>query len=718
MDIKTYRNISLFFVVLLFFVLSASSSLAEGVGIKEKPTQVDDMQIVNKVDRDGDGKISDFDIRLKVGSDTFKFPSPTAQAVMKGSANAVGALAGVPLGWITKLSYTAKLAPQFCVTAGSVDSDKPIPLRDYWMPGNKNSTVIKNISVSKNNFVDTRSGSDSLSRQIKSGKINEINAIQITTHYKAIEESGIKPPTGKVTVENPPEHIKKALEHPCGISDLKKTFILTPDQKLQVEPSSKDKEGRVRFLSDDKDVEISVEGDSLGTTPLVHNFPSDIGKVQLTAKKDGYKTKTKTVELNPTDDAKQAVEVDLKKIKKPIVIKSTPSDADITINNGVVPYKTPHTLDTWIKRSPTITISTEENSKTFQNVSPPATINADLKTKKIDYSNINDKLINPNLSENLIRGTQIPDIDYSNIVPPSLVLNPIEAKISTNITSTKTGKEIEFDASESYSLLGSIDDYSWDFGDGKTTRGEQVSHKFGSSGKYKVRLTIIDKNGKSASAHIDVNIKNRKPNARFVASDYQTMTGEDITFDANASSDFEGKIKNYKWKFGNGKDSTASKVNHSYAKPGDYKVSLQVKDNEGSSDKLSRTISVQNKNKPPKAKIRVSQKKIGLGQNIQLDASKSSDDGAIRNYNWLINGEKYLNGKKVEHKFSSTGTKKVQLSVVDYNGEQEETTSSIEVVENKVEIQKLEDSNSSKNKEPSIWDKIVGWFNSLVEDLF
>jgi len=52
-------------------------------------------------------------------------------------------------------------------------------------------------------------------------------------------------------------------------------------------------------------------------------------------------------------------------------------------------------------------------------------------------------------------------------------------------------EKIVFDATESYDLDGSIIEYSWDFGDGNTTKGEKVEHIYKLGNSYDSYFPII-----------------------------------------------------------------------------------------------------------------------------------------------------------------------------------------------------------------------------------
>jgi len=56
-----------------------------------------------------------------------------------------------------------------------------------------------------------------------------------------------------------------------------------------------------------------------------------------------------------------------------------------------------------------------------------------------------------------------------------------------------------FDALSSYDSDGVILTYSWDYGDGSTGSGDEVSHTYATEGSYTVTLEVTDNGGKIAS---------------------------------------------------------------------------------------------------------------------------------------------------------------------------------------------------------------------------
>ncbi|MBO3754734.1 MAG: PKD domain-containing protein [Candidatus Brockarchaeota archaeon] len=92
---------------------------------------------------------------------------------------------------------------------------------------------------------------------------------------------------------------------------------------------------------------------------------------------------------------------------------------------------------------------------------------------------------------------------------------------------------------------------------------------------------------------------NYLPIAKFSCTPAKVGLGEDVIFDASASSDPDGRISLYKWEFGDGGEGSGVNVKHSYQGLGDYLVTLTVTDNEearNSTVKLIRVVMSYNLN--------------------------------------------------------------------------------------------------------------------------
>ena len=65
------------------------------------------------------------------------------------------------------------------------------------------------------------------------------------------------------------------------------------------------------------------------------------------------------------------------------------------------------------------------------------------------------------------------------------------ASISVSHPSIPVGQEVAFTADGSEASTGTIETFSWEFGDGETDTGETVSHTYETPGEYTVELTVV-----------------------------------------------------------------------------------------------------------------------------------------------------------------------------------------------------------------------------------
>ncbi len=117
--------------------------------------------------------------------------------------------------------------------------------------------------------------------------------------------------------------------------------------------------------------------------------------------------------------------------------------------------------------------------------------------------------------------------------------------------------------------------------------------------KIKANTTIIendyDLSNNAAESDTLVYVMPGYPVASFIYAPDIPVPREQVTFDARASSDPDGKITEYRWNFGDGaKENTANPiVTHAYETPGTYNVTLTVVDDDVEQLKGSSTMWVQ-----------------------------------------------------------------------------------------------------------------------------
>jgi PKD repeat protein len=148
-----------------------------------------------------------------------------------------------------------------------------------------------------------------------------------------------------------------------------------------------------------------------------------------------------------------------------------------------------------------------------------------------------------------------------------------------------------FDASASTDSDGTIQHYTWDFGDGSSGTGVTAQHSYTQSGTYTVLLVVADDNGAEASTTQAVPVA-ASPNAPPTASFTATCSGLNCSFDATESADSDGTITTYRWDFGDGSGGTGIAAKHSYTQSGSYTVTLTVTDNSAATATTTRPVTL------------------------------------------------------------------------------------------------------------------------------
>lgn len=181
--------------------------------------------------------------------------------------------------------------------------------------------------------------------------------------------------------------------------------------------------------------------------------------------------------------------------------------------------------------------------------------------------------------------------------------------------------------------------YQWNFGDGSSDTGINVSHLYAHGGTYPVTLTVTDDNGATSTATVVVTVSNTLPTAAITsAAPNPVDEGSSITFDSSSSSDPDsGDVLTYQWDFGDGSPpvvTTNTTTSHTYPDgPVTYIVTLMVTDSDGLID--TETVQVDVSNVAPVANAGPD-RTVNEGDPVTFDGSGSSDPGVndTLSYEW------------------------------------------------------------------------------------
>jgi PKD repeat protein len=147
------------------------------------------------------------------------------------------------------------------------------------------------------------------------------------------------------------------------------------------------------------------------------------------------------------------------------------------------------------------------------------------------------------------------------------------------------GEPVLFDGAASHDGDGALTRFQWDFGDGASADGAQVTHVFETPGVHEVLLSVTDDSGASCGTTSDIaRVWVNAPPVAVAGDDREGFVGgayDQLLFDASASTDADGEPLSFLWELGDGATRTGEKVQHAYTEPGDYAVRLGVADGTG-----------------------------------------------------------------------------------------------------------------------------------------
>jgi len=235
---------------------------------------------------------------------------------------------------------------------------------------------------------------------------------------------------------------------------------------------------------------------------------------------------------------------------------------------------------------------------------------------------------------------------------------------------TCVNKPIIFDASKSYSLIGTKLKYSWDFGDGTKSQGKSiVSKSYSAGGEYKMSLKVDDtsKNRCSTNKKAETIYVNEPP----IASAGENLllqciaNQEDMTvsFDASGSTDANNDPLLYFWDFGDGTKGEGEKISHTYLEVGNYDVQLIVDDDSDMSCNRGVDFITVRLNKAPEADAGEDIVSC-TGEEVVFDGMKSfANKKGTLDAKWSFGDGQNATGLKVRHVYDKSGTYEAELSV-------------------------------------------------------
>jgi PKD repeat protein len=169
--------------------------------------------------------------------------------------------------------------------------------------------------------------------------------------------------------------------------------------------------------------------------------------------------------------------------------------------------------------------------------------------------------------------------------------------------------------------------WSWRFGDGGTSSSPNPSHTYGAAGTYTVQLTVTDDKGATGSASHAVTVTAPPPPNQPPVADFSpSCTNLQCSF-TDGSSDPDGRVVSWSWRFGDGGTAASPNPSHTYGSAGTYTVQLTVTDDKGATGSTSQSVTVTAPpppNRPPNV-IAGDAQRVLLGLLFTLQGASFSD---------------------------------------------------------------------------------------------
>ena len=260
----------------------------------------------------------------------------------------------------------------------------------------------------------------------------------------------------------------------------------------------------------------------------------------------------------------------------------------------------------------------------------------------------------------------VTDSSGATVTVATVIVVEAAAPLSVTITAPATVQvnvAAIFTADVTQSAAGTleIDRYEWTFGDGQTTvtAGSVTSHVYTSSGLKVVTVRAVEKDGRSGTGRVEVNVTPVSPlNVNLVASPSPGTVDEVVTFTATATGTTV-PIATYAWNFGDGTTVTTSGnvVNHVFTTTATRTVTVTVTTTEGVTGSTQITLIVV----PLQVEILLTASPVNpsAGFPVTFTATVTPATVVVTRYDWLFgDGTPLLvnGGRTVVHAFAAAAT--------------------------------------------------------------
>jgi gliding motility-associated-like protein len=209
--------------------------------------------------------------------------------------------------------------------------------------------------------------------------------------------------------------------------------------------------------------------------------------------------------------------------------------------------------------------------------------------------------------------------------------------------------------------------YNWDFGDGITATGQNVTHQYppGTTNLYTVKLTIVSSAicGGTAIATKQINPNPLTPVAKFGFTD--SCGKLLVSFYDSSTVDAGTTISSWNWDFGDGIVSTDQNPLHTYSNYGTYNIKLLVTSASGcnNTSTLQQTLLLK-----PKPVADFINSNTCVKKQIDFSDKSSIPNGSISKWYWSFGNGAISSLQNSQQTFNAVGNFQLQFAVTSAAG--------------------------------------------------
>ena len=243
---------------------------------------------------------------------------------------------------------------------------------------------------------------------------------------------------------------------------------------------------------------------------------------------------------------------------------------------------------------------------------------------------------------------------------PAPVVDELVANFTFSADTINVGEEVRLVDDST----GDPTSWNWDFGDGTSASGPDVTKIWGSEGNFTVTLFIANAgNDLAEQTHQFVVIAEdvlRIPTAGFTLSSNVVEVGEAVTFTSTSTGDPETLL----WEFGDGSTASGPSASHAFSEPGVYQVTLTAS-NAAGPNSVTAQVEVVSGVELPVAVIGPFPGVVEVGQVITF---LSESENSPTSTSWDFGDGNTANSVQARHSFDAPGTYRVRLAVANSAG--------------------------------------------------